>query len=362
MAYLADLVGVGIVRLDDRLNVTIANHAAHLLLGRARGTMIGSTAIQAFLDFADRGGRGRGARERLRDERVRPPRDRRATRDRPRPRSPTSGVWLVIEDVSELRRLQQIRAEFIENLSHELRTPLTNVSLLVETLARGTSRRRRDGSAAHRRPDREDRGRDRSSRPDGQRDARPDEDRVGRPDRPARRRRSREAGRLGSRTASPLRRPPGRPAVGGCPRRRADRPRRRGTPRPGPRQPRAQRGEVQPRRRRRRDTRASRRRTRSSSSVEDHGVGIPKAALDRVFERFYKVDRARRRGQAAPASACRSLATSSGATAAGSGSSPTKARGRRSRSPSRPPRSRSSRSARPAPARQASITVASSSP
>jgi two-component system phosphate regulon sensor histidine kinase PhoR len=51
-------------------------------------------------------------------------------------RSPTHGIWLVLEDVSELRRLQQIRAEFIENLSHELRTPLTTVSLLAETLTR----------------------------------------------------------------------------------------------------------------------------------------------------------------------------------------------------------------------------------
>jgi two-component system phosphate regulon sensor histidine kinase PhoR len=38
--------------------------------------------------------------------------------------------------VSELRRLQQIRAEFVDNLSHELRTPLSTVSLLAETLTR----------------------------------------------------------------------------------------------------------------------------------------------------------------------------------------------------------------------------------
>jgi two-component system phosphate regulon sensor histidine kinase PhoR len=42
----------------------------------------------------------------------------------------------VLDDVSELRRLQQIRTEFIDNLSHELRTPLTTVSLLAETLTR----------------------------------------------------------------------------------------------------------------------------------------------------------------------------------------------------------------------------------
>ena len=32
------------------------------------------------------------------------------------------------------------------------------------------------------------------------------------------------------------------------------------------------------------------------TSVEDHGIGIPRGALGRIFERFYKVDRARVRG------------------------------------------------------------------
>ena len=45
-------------------------------------------------------------------------------------------MLVVLEDATELRRLQQIRSEFIDNLSHELRTPLSTVSLLAETLAR----------------------------------------------------------------------------------------------------------------------------------------------------------------------------------------------------------------------------------
>ena len=49
-------------------------------------------------------------------------------------RSGQRGVWVLLEDVSELRRLQRIRAEFIDNLSHELRTPLTAIRLLTERL------------------------------------------------------------------------------------------------------------------------------------------------------------------------------------------------------------------------------------
>jgi two-component system phosphate regulon sensor histidine kinase PhoR len=41
---------------------------------------------------------------------------------------------LVIEDLSELRRLERVRRDFIANISHELRTPLASVSLLAETL------------------------------------------------------------------------------------------------------------------------------------------------------------------------------------------------------------------------------------
>ncbi|MCI0346959.1 MAG: cell wall metabolism sensor histidine kinase WalK [Chloroflexi bacterium] len=51
-------------------------------------------------------------------------------------RSPILGVWLVLEDVAELRRLQRIRSEFIDNISHELRTPIATVGLLSETLER----------------------------------------------------------------------------------------------------------------------------------------------------------------------------------------------------------------------------------
>ena len=78
-------------------------------------------------------------------------------------RSPVHGLWLVLEDVSELRRLQQIRAEFIDNLSHELRTPLTTVSLLAETLTREADAAGDADPGQDARPDRQDRGRDRAT-------------------------------------------------------------------------------------------------------------------------------------------------------------------------------------------------------
>ena len=41
---------------------------------------------------------------------------------------------VVIEDLSELRRLERVRRDFVANISHELRTPLASVRLLAETL------------------------------------------------------------------------------------------------------------------------------------------------------------------------------------------------------------------------------------
>lgn len=136
LAYLADLVGVGIIRLDDRLMVDFANTAAHVFLDRQRGAMVGRPALEAFVDPRVEGV-ARAALETgaANGELVVRSADGPTLLVRAR-RSPVSGIWLVLEDVTELRRLQRIRAEFIDNLSHELRTPLTTISLLAETAAR----------------------------------------------------------------------------------------------------------------------------------------------------------------------------------------------------------------------------------
>ncbi len=47
------------------------------------------------------------------------------------------GIVLVMEDVTQLRRLENMRTDFAANVSHEIKTPLTAIQGFVETLAHG---------------------------------------------------------------------------------------------------------------------------------------------------------------------------------------------------------------------------------
>jgi two-component system phosphate regulon sensor histidine kinase PhoR len=48
-----------------------------------------------------------------------------------------TGAVLVVLDITEIRRLERVRRDFVANVSHELRTPLTAIQGFAETLLRG---------------------------------------------------------------------------------------------------------------------------------------------------------------------------------------------------------------------------------
>jgi two-component system, OmpR family, phosphate regulon sensor histidine kinase PhoR len=133
---LADEGGVGLLRIDEQGAIVLANQSARGYLDRPIGSLIGLSTMEAFLDHrveeTVREGRRRGSAQREITLAGEPPR---TLLVRVRREPATGATWLVLQDVSELRRLQRIRTEFLDNLSHELRTPLTNVRLLAESLS-----------------------------------------------------------------------------------------------------------------------------------------------------------------------------------------------------------------------------------
>jgi two-component system phosphate regulon sensor histidine kinase PhoR len=55
----------------------------------------------------------------------------------PLPGNPAPGVVVVMRDVTELKRLENMRQQFIANVSHELKTPLSSIKAYTETLLGG---------------------------------------------------------------------------------------------------------------------------------------------------------------------------------------------------------------------------------
>lgn len=132
LALVADQASFGLIRLDRSLRVATANLAAHHALGRRPGSLIGRTLMETFVDHrleelvasAAAGESGVYQSDAIEGTSI-------LVRARP---AEGGGAWVTIENVTELVRLRRIRSEFIDNLGHELRTPLANVRLLTEML------------------------------------------------------------------------------------------------------------------------------------------------------------------------------------------------------------------------------------
>jgi two-component system phosphate regulon sensor histidine kinase PhoR len=74
---------------------------------------------------------------RVRYDDGREPRDMRLYISPMRDSNAVTGAVALVEDITQMRKLEQVRNEFAANVSHEMKTPLTSIKGFVETLQEG---------------------------------------------------------------------------------------------------------------------------------------------------------------------------------------------------------------------------------
>ena len=141
--YLVDQLETAVLRLDGDQRVVMANRAAGRLYGGSVAGMVGRSVLEVFVDHHLQAIAARALEDGTASGEVglhagmpagRPADSTDRTLLVRGRRAAGGGIWLVMDDVSELRRLRRMRTEFIDNLAHELRTPLTTIRLLTETV------------------------------------------------------------------------------------------------------------------------------------------------------------------------------------------------------------------------------------
>ena len=135
----------GVLAIDEGERVIRVNQAGAALLGvdaeKARGRMLQEVVRNGELQrlAADVLGRQRPASAELsvttREGQQRQIHAQGAVLGGPQDRP--QGALLVLHDITQLRRLESVRRDFVANVSHELRTPVTSIKGFVETLLDG---------------------------------------------------------------------------------------------------------------------------------------------------------------------------------------------------------------------------------
>ena len=130
----------GLLVIDTRGRISLVNRAAEVMLALKKGTALGQTPLEAvrshelddLLEAAVQKSGGTSAEITLTH-----PRRRILAGTAVAIRDASGGIQgtvLVLRDVTQLKRLEEVRMEFVLNVSHELRTPLTAIRGYAETL------------------------------------------------------------------------------------------------------------------------------------------------------------------------------------------------------------------------------------
>src|SRR5262249_736527 len=132
----------GVIAIDARRRLLFSNESANLLfgldtysVGRLIPELIRSPQVQGAVEATLAGPEHYAAEITLstREALLRVHAGILSVYGTPLP-GPPPGAVLVFHDVTELRRLERMRQDFVANVSHELKTPLASIKAYTETL------------------------------------------------------------------------------------------------------------------------------------------------------------------------------------------------------------------------------------
>ncbi len=125
-----DTLHQAVIVTDERGEMVFRNSRAVALMGGRHGDALAAQAVDELLAETAPG----ASEERVLDL-YGPPRRTLVVRTQSIDNGQRAlGVIAVIDDVSERRRLEDVRRDFVANVSHELKTPMGALGLLAETL------------------------------------------------------------------------------------------------------------------------------------------------------------------------------------------------------------------------------------
>ena len=125
-----DALPQAVIVCDERGDPVFRNSRAIVLMGSRQSDALAAQAVDDLLATTEPGNS-----EEKTLELYGPPRRTLSVRTQGIDNGQRSlGVIAVIDDISERRRLEEVRRDFVANVSHELKTPMGALGLLAETL------------------------------------------------------------------------------------------------------------------------------------------------------------------------------------------------------------------------------------
>jgi two-component system, OmpR family, phosphate regulon sensor histidine kinase PhoR len=133
----------GVFMIDKQSKIVLLNRSAEDILGFNSDELLGRDFDQANLPFelTELIDMCLQSKEHIRDERVFYFPEERLLEINLSPMfragEETAGVLVVMHDITAVRKLERMRSEFVANVSHELKTPIASVKGFAETLLAG---------------------------------------------------------------------------------------------------------------------------------------------------------------------------------------------------------------------------------